>query len=97
MAAALANPENAAKLVRGVADAVVDAFMKYEREERSHERRLAFLVGMLLGLIIVAGAVLTATHTLDPTAFAFMVGPIIGALITYLVESLPPDRPSFFG
>ena len=39
---------------------------------------------------IAAGALLTAMGVLDPTAFAFLVGPIIGGLITYLVESLAP-------
>ena len=94
--AGLQNPENATKLVKGVADAVADAFLRYETAERSHERRLAYLVGSLLALIVASGAILTALRVLDPTAFAFMVGPIIGGLITYLVESLPPDRPGPF-
>src|SRR6266542_4050339 len=84
VATALAHPDDVAKLVRGIADAVADSLTKLYETQNRHERRLAYVVAYLLTLIIAAGAILTGLRILDPVSFAFLVGPIVGGLITYL-------------
>lgn len=95
LATALSKPDETSRLIKSLADAVVDSLVKLNEVRNRHERRLAYLVASLLALIIVSGAYLTATASLDPVGFAFLVGPIIGGLITYLVESLSPQSSVF--
>src|SRR5712691_5224468 len=56
----MANPEKAAVLAQKIADVVVGSIVKLNEAENRHQRKLAYLVGYLLSLIIAAGAVLTA-------------------------------------
>ena len=87
---ALEHPKEVSELVNGIASAIVDSLVKLNETKNRHERRLAYLIAGLLALIIIAGAALTWSGRLDPAAFGFLVGPIVGGLLTYLIESLSP-------
>jgi len=94
LATALAHQKEVSALVTTLTEAITGALVKMKETQNRHERRLAYLVASLLALIIVAGTALVLWGRLDPAAFGFLVGPIVGGLITYLIESLAPV-PSF--
>lgn len=87
LATALDQPEKAKELAKGLMEAISEPFLENKELRRQHERFLALIVGVLLGLIIASGAFLAYTRTLDTTAFGFLIGPIIGGLVTYLISS----------
>ncbi len=90
LSTALGHPEEVSKLIKEIAGAVADSLVRLNETRNRHERRLAYLVGALLALIVSIGGALTVTGHLDAAAFAFLAGPIVGGLITFLVDSLSP-------
>lgn len=66
--------------------------IKSQEATASHQVRMAWVVVSVVGLVVVVAAALTYLGKLDGSALTFLLGLVVGYVLTFVRESLNPGE-----
>lgn len=71
---------------------VVQTWTKARESKARFSVRMGILVAVLVSLIVVTAAILTYLDKIDGAALTFLLGLIVGYMLTFVREAIQPTR-----